>query len=109
MPFVRRDQHGNIDALFAQDETSSHEWLPGHHPSVLTFLGDGNETGFAVLDTELIRVIEDLTDTLINKGLLRLTDLPHSAQVKLLSRKGFRERAAGVDEADNIFGGNGVI
>lgn len=109
MPFVRRDQHGNVDALFAKDETDTHEWLPGHHPAVLSFLGDGNETGFAVLDTELIRVIEDLTDTLISKGLLRLTDLPHSAQVKQLSRKGFRERVNGLEETENIFGGNGVI
>jgi len=48
--------------------------------------------GFSALDTDFIRVLEDLIDTLIEKGVLRLTDLPASAQVKLNERKDFRRR-----------------
>ncbi len=39
-----------------------------------------------------IRVIEDVVDVLIDRGLLRLTDLPPEAQRKLLARKGARAR-----------------
>ena len=107
MPFIRRDRNGNIDALYAHDETGNGEWLPAHHPAILGFLDGGADTGFAVLDTELIRVIEDLTDTLISKGLLRLTDLPHSAQTKLLARKGYRDQVGG--EPNDILGDTGLI
>lgn len=38
-------------------------------------------------DLALVRVIEDLIDTLIEKGLIQFTDLPAAAQAKLLSRR----------------------
>lgn len=38
-------------------------------------------------DLALVRVIEDLIDTLIEKGLIQFTDLPSAAQAKLLSRR----------------------
>lgn len=38
-------------------------------------------------DTELARVLEDLIDVLIGKGLLQFTDLPEAAQKKLLNRR----------------------
>lgn len=38
-------------------------------------------------DLALVRVIEDLIDTLIEKGLIQFTDLPPAAQAKLLSRR----------------------
>jgi len=50
------------------------------------------ESDFATLDVAFIRVLEDLIDTLIEKGVLRLTDLPEEAQQKLSERKGLRRR-----------------
>lgn len=41
-------------------------------------------------DIALIRVIEDLIDTLINRGLIRFTDLPIAAQTKLTERRSWR-------------------
>lgn len=41
-------------------------------------------------DQALIRVVEDLVDTLIAKDLLRFTDLPEAAQAKLLERRNLR-------------------
>lgn len=38
-------------------------------------------------DLALARVLEDLIDTLIAKGLIQFTDLPVAAQAKLLSRR----------------------
>jgi len=38
-------------------------------------------------DLALVRVLEDLIDTLIEKGLIQFTDLPPAAQAKLLNRR----------------------
>lgn len=38
-------------------------------------------------DLALARVLEDLIDTLIAKGLIQFTDLPAAAQSKLLNRR----------------------
>jgi len=45
---------------------------------------------FSTLDVAFIRVLEDLIETLIEKGVLRLTDFPQAVQEKLSARKGLR-------------------
>ncbi len=47
---------------------------------------------FSQSDAEFVRVLEDLIDTLIANGTLRLTDLPLRAQQKLTQRKQNRAR-----------------
>lgn len=44
------------------------------------------------LDTEFIRVLEDLIDVLVANGTIRLTDLPQQALEKLSKRKIVRSR-----------------
>jgi hypothetical protein len=44
-------------------------------------------------DQALIRVVEDVVDTLIRKDLLHFTDLPEAAQAKLLERRVLRRSA----------------
>lgn len=43
-------------------------------------------------DIEFIRVLEDLIDTLIEQGVIRLTDLPPRALEKLQERKLTRDQ-----------------
>lgn len=52
----------------------------------------GSMCALGVDDTDiaLIRVIEDLIDTLIKRGLIRFTDLPIAAQNKLIERRSWR-------------------
>ena len=38
-------------------------------------------------DASLVRVLEDLIDVLINRGVIQFTDLPEEAQAKLLERR----------------------
>ncbi|PAT00667.1 MAG: hypothetical protein BSR46_01790 [Candidatus Dactylopiibacterium carminicum] len=61
---------------------------------------------FSSLDADFIRVMEDLIDALISKGLLRLTDLPPQAQAKLLARK---DRRRGLSNALHLLGDKDVI
>ena len=51
------------------------------------------DDGFARLDADFVRVIEDVIDTLISRNVINITDLPDQAQAKLFARKSFRERA----------------
>lgn len=46
----------------------------------------------SALDSDFIRVLEDLIDALLANGTLRLTDLPPNALEKLSQRKLARER-----------------
>lgn len=41
-------------------------------------------------DQALVRVLEDLIETLIGKNLIQFTDLPDAAQAKLLQRRTLR-------------------
>lgn len=113
MPFIRRNAQGAIDSLHRRDEGGA-EFLPDDHADVRAFLGVGvepvvHDEGFASLDAEFIRVIEDVIDTLISKNVINITDLPLEAQTKLFGRKGYRERAS--KDALKLFGddGNGSI
>ena len=38
-------------------------------------------------DTSLVRVLEDLIDVLITRGVIQFTDLPEAAQAKLTERR----------------------
>ena len=104
MPFIRRNASGAVDSLHRRDEGGA-EFLPDDHPDVRAFLGAGpavHDEGFASLDADFIRVIEDVIDTLISKNVINITDLPVEAQTKLFGRKGYRERAT--KDALKLFG-----
>jgi hypothetical protein len=103
MPFIRRTAEGSIDSLHRRDEGGA-EFLPDDHPDVRAFLdaGPASGDGFASLDADFIRVIEDVIDTLISKNVINITDLPLEAQTKLFGRKGYRERVG--KDALKLFG-----
>ena len=108
MPFVRRNAENTIDAMFAAETADAKEWLPAGHPEVLSFMDGGKDgSDFASLDVTFIRVIEDVVDVLIHKGVMRLTDLPSQAQEKLMARKGFRDRRS--DNSLDLLGDQELI
>ncbi len=90
MPYVVRNTQGKITALASEGV----EFLPSNHPDVLAFLfaGSVGESSATLLtaDISLIRVIEDIVDTLISKGVLSLHELPEAAREKLSSRGSLR-------------------
>jgi hypothetical protein len=54
---------------------------------------DHEPDNFARLDADFVRVLEDVIDTLIERHVINITDLPDQAQAKLFARKSYRERA----------------
>jgi hypothetical protein len=96
MPYVRRNEHGEVLSLHRHAEAGASEFLPEDHADVRAFVGDAAPKaateGFARLDADFVRVLEDVIDTLVAKNVINITDLPPEAQAKLFSRKSFRER-----------------
>jgi hypothetical protein len=96
-----------------RDAVPGAEFLPDEHPEVQAFVGrpglpiDPTEAHFTDLDSEVIRVIEDLVDVLVARNVIRITDLPPEAQLKLFTRKSFRE---GIKRSSlQLFAGNGSL
>jgi hypothetical protein len=102
MPYVQRDAAGALSSLHREAPDAAAEFLPDDDPQVLAFVGADSEDRFARLDADFVRVLEDVIDTLIGRNLINITDLPAEAQVKLFSRKTYRERYAG--NALKLFG-----
>jgi len=93
MPYVKRDGAQQITALLKTPESGDGEFLPLTSPEIVCFLGNPPaDQLFQELDVDLIRVLEDLVDTLIKKNILIITDLPEQARKKLMARKGLRSQ-----------------
>lgn len=107
MPYVERDQAGRVCGLTLTSETPK-EFLSPEHPEVLGFLcaqpgqaqADTSNMEMLLSDLKMIRVIEDVIDLLIAKGVIIFSDLPVPVQQKILQKRGKREK---------LFGGGAAI
>lgn len=97
MLYAIRDDAGRITALTDRSIPDAQP-VQAADPEVMAFLSlDGADfTASEFLDDSdlsTIRILEDLIDTLIDRQIIRFTDLPEAAQRKLLSRKVARSLA----------------
>jgi hypothetical protein len=101
MPFVRRDTQGRIASVHREQDSPDLQYLPANDPEVMSFLAPGNERRGELQrsDLEMIRVYEDLTDILIGKRIVVLTDFPQAAQQKLMRRKRLRSSLSAITDA----------
>lgn len=81
--FIVRDPNGEVASLSAVPEQGA-EAASMDDPEVQAFLRN--------LDVDLVRVLEDVVDLLVGRGVFRFTDLPESAQQKLMFRKNLRSQ-----------------
>jgi hypothetical protein len=88
-----RNEFGQIVSVH-RDPVAGGLPLAAGDPEAIAFLAGATEpaASFASLDADLVRVLEDLVDVLIQRQVIRVTDLPPPAQRKLFERKQFRER-----------------
>ncbi|QDF95796.1 hypothetical protein CJ010_04145 [Azoarcus sp. DD4] len=112
MPFVERDPSGEIVAVAAVATATATEWLDAADPAVAAFTRRvapapaPNEALAALVSSDLglVRVLEDLIDTLLAKDVIRFTDLPIPAQNRLLQRRSLRESLSAVSLLDDDSG-----
>jgi hypothetical protein len=92
MPFVKRDKHGLVIAVSQEAGAGCTEELSRDDPALSAFItGIASEVStLSASDQDLIRVLEDVVDVLIAKGLILFTDLPVDAQQKIMRRQKLR-------------------
>lgn len=99
MPYVGRDEVGNIVTVSTRSNAQATEFIDAGAEELQRYLAHLSP-GFDDLtrsDQALIRVVEDIVDTLIEKNVIRFTDLPEAAQHKLVHRRSLRRSKVALD------------
>ena len=102
MFYVQRGADGRVSGVSIDPQGSTEPPLSAEHPDILEFLlRHGGQAAavqaLAATDLELVRVVEDLIALLAENGVILFTDLPESAQRKLLLRERLRARLGEID------------
>jgi len=102
MLFIERDRDGKIVRVEHNsypEATEQHEEVT---PEITEWLKVNTLRSATLLllqqsDTEMVRVLEDLIEVLMSKGIISITDLPLAAQNKLLNRAEARRTLGGLE------------
>jgi hypothetical protein len=95
MLYAEFDKNGAIVAV--RNNPTEKDQEPISETELARFLADHDETGsyqsiLTLLDSKIIRVLDDLIDLLVQKDIIMVTDLPEEAQRKIGERKRIRVR-----------------
>jgi hypothetical protein len=91
MPFVKRDVQGAVIAVSQIQESGFDEELSTDSPELSDFMQTMDvSSSIDATDQGFIRVLEDVVELLIEKGVILFTDLPESAQEKVMLRQQLR-------------------
>ena len=109
MPYVIRDASGKISGIFDQAEVGVAEEIPANDPEVARFLieqglstPDSARQVLQSSDLKMIRLVDDLIDLMIDKDVIKFTDLPPAAGEKYLQRQVARKRLQIIVGEDDI-------
>ncbi|SBR50302.1 MULTISPECIES: tryptophan synthase subunit beta like protein [unclassified Halomonas] len=107
--YVNRDSQGEIAQVSRTANEHCQEFVSADSAELLRFLNveDQEAERLRQSDLEFVRVLEDVITLLMDKGIIRFTDLPEKAQEKLLDRQSLRKRVNDVglisdDDSDVI-------
>jgi len=107
--YVNRDSQDEISQVSRTVTDDCQEYVSPESTELQRFINA--ETHEAALlrqsDMEFVRVLEDVINLLMDRGIIRFTDLPEKAQEKLLDRQSLRKRVNDVglisdDDSDVI-------
>jgi len=107
--YVRRNTEGLIIAVseIATEECSEEISRDSDDLGVFFARARSERLDFVRSDIELARVIEDVVELLVSKGLILFTELPQEAQSKLMQRIQRRDKFADslklLDTEKNLF------
>lgn len=101
MLYIERDRDGQLRRVEAAPFEGMTGTLPASSDEVREWLAEhGDEhaqrVGLQASDLDMVRVLEDLIGVLIDRGVIRFTDLPEAAQRKLQARQQTRARLGGL-------------
>ena len=100
MIYARRDDQGHITAISLVQDAEHPEAIAEDSAELAAFHAATGE--FLRSDLALARVLEDLMEVLIDKAVIRFTDLPIAAQDKLLTRQAMRRGVNLLGDSDTV-------
>ncbi|PZW49208.1 tryptophan synthase subunit beta [Pseudomonas sp. URMO17WK12:I2] len=105
MFYVKRNAEGELLRVQPEPFEGMNGELPADSEEARSWFSNQNvESSLLQLkqsDLDMIRVLEDLIDLLIKKGVVRITDLPDAAQSKLMGRSRARDALGGMNRLIN--------
>jgi hypothetical protein len=101
VPFVKRDAEGGIQAVYQQAGPGLQQ-IPADDPDLIEFIALDDPQAqtrwdFMQSDLDFVRVLEDIIEIMIDKGVILFSDLPGPAQKKFMSRRGLRKEVTYVE------------
>jgi hypothetical protein len=102
--YIRRGTDSEIVAISKQSVEGFDEQVAEDDAELQLFLKDAKSSRQQTLETSdlhMVRVLEDVINLLIERNVIRFTDLPSAAQGKLLSRRALREAVNLLDDEDD--------
>lgn len=95
MPYVSRNEKGEIIDIHDSVTNEQDQWLETNNPELIEYLHkiDSIERAKKALkstDYEVVRIVEDLIDLLMDKQVFVFTELPEAVQIKLNARRKLR-------------------
>lgn len=102
--YIKRNQQGEVIAISHLASAEFVEQMAEDAAEVQKFVRDiqpPRKKNLAESDLEMVRVLEDLVGLLIDRSVIRFTDLPDAAQAKLLSRRELRSEQQGMNLLDD--------
>ncbi|TDG15251.1 tryptophan synthase subunit beta like protein [Seongchinamella unica] len=96
MPYIKRDEQGRVIAMSAVSGDGFTEQVAGDSPELADFLASQQAANsLDATDQDFVRVLEDVVELLIDKGVILFTELPDSAQEKIMRRQKLRSEMTG--------------
>jgi hypothetical protein len=102
MPYINRNINGEITEIFETRQTDAQQYISLDNAELIDFIkqvasSHDVKTVLSASDVALVRVLEDLINTLIDKNVIQFTDLPLVAQGKLANREKIRGHLTSLD------------
>ncbi|MDG2412377.1 MAG: hypothetical protein P8M21_11060 [Halioglobus sp.] len=98
MPYVKRSDSGEIIAISQQRTEGFDEEVSANSAELGAFFQamGHDDASLSATDKDFIRVLEDVVELLIGKGVILFTELPPQAQEKILLRRRLRSETTGL-------------
>ncbi|MGJ7459412.1 tryptophan synthase subunit beta like protein [Halomonas sp. MA07-2] len=103
--YIKRAKEGHIELVSREASPDCREFLAADSPELLAFLMEDEaargHAHFQASDLAFVRVLEDVIEVLMDKGVISFTELPEPAQQKVMERQSLRRRLNGLSLVGN--------
>ncbi|QJQ96516.1 MULTISPECIES: tryptophan synthase subunit beta like protein [Halomonadaceae] len=93
--YIKRDATGRIEQVRREPTPECNEYIAPGSIELEHFVNHGLQPEQGALkssDAEFVRVLEDVIEVLVAKGIIGYLDLPEAARTKLMTRQSLRKR-----------------